>query len=575
VENKYGWADTLFGRKPESFSLSKEEQKVVMEKYREINELPEGANKIDATLQLIDMVAKKVPPSVSELIDAYRYQNMLSSIRTQMRNVGENVFNAFISKPVDITTRGGIDYFKSLLTGKDREAYVKDVAVYMKTAINAVPNAVHAFVETLKLSRTADIGKPELGIEAKGEFQRARAKQMPTALILVQRFMEAADKFNMALIGAGEMAVQKKRGLSDADAYRKATKAAEEYLYRGKLDPTDPRLSYPSQLLASLGKMMEGSRKLPGLGTLSKWYVPFLKTPINKGIQMVERSPIGALRDPKQLADAEIQAKLLSGAVVTALGAIAAMTGQTTWAPPTDPKEKALYYAAGRKPFSVMLFDKWIPLWYLGPFALAFGIPMAIKHYTVDRKQALTGGAIDRISEIANGLSQFIGSQSSTQSLGALFSALSGDINFTFSQQTGFTVQQIIPATSLIRYINTIIDPVYRKPEGFVERIEANLPFLSQKLDARMTPLFEESRRETINYFLPYDIGTSKELYEGLLPLERYNIRQRYLEGRVNDITKRLRNNDLTPEESMKEIMKIMQAAPKSLGMLGEELNNK
>jgi len=572
VESKYGWADTIFKRKPESFSLSKEEQKIIMEKYREINQMPEGIDKNDAMLELIDMVAQKVPPGVSELIDAYRYQNMLSSPKTQERNIGENTFNTFITAPVDITTKGAIDYFKSILTGKEREAYVLDTPVYMKAAINALPNAIRGFTETMKLSRGVQIGKPELGIEAKTEFEAARMRQIPTALTIVSRFMEAADKFNMALIGAGEMAVQKKRGLSDADAYKKANQVAQEYLYRAKIDPKDPRLSYPSQILSSLGKMIEGTRKLPGLGTLSKWYVPFVRTPLNKGIQMVEHSPLSLMRDPRGLKNAEVQAKLLSGSIITALGAITVATGQTTWAPPTDPKEKELFYASGRKPFSVRVGDKWIPVWYLGPFALAFGIPMAIKHYTQDRKQSLTQGGIDKLISIADGLAQFIGSQTSTQSIGALFSALSGDIDFTFSSQTGFTVQQIVPATSMVRYINTILDPVYRHPKGFVEKIEANLPVLSKNLDSYHTPLFEESERETINYFLPYDVGTSKELYEGLLPFERYQARQRYLEGKINAIARQVKNNEMTPEESIGEMMKILQAQPESFMRMGKEL---
>ena len=442
----------------------------------------------------------------------------------------------------------------------------------MKTAINSLPNAVHAFTESMKLSRGIDIGKPELGIEAKTEFEAARVRQIPTALTVVSRFMEAADKFNMSLIGAGEMAIQKKRGLPDADAYRKANQTAQEYLYRSKLDPKDPRLSYPSQILSSLGKMIEGSRKLPGLGVLSKWYVPFLRTPLNKGIQMVERSPVSLLRDPKQLKNAEVQAKLLGGAIVTALGAIVTATGQTTWTPPSDPKEKELFYASRRLPFSVKVGKYWIPVWYLGPFALAFSIPMAIKHYTQDMKQSLTQSGIDQLIAIADGLARFIGSQTSTQSIGALFSALSGDIDFTFSSQTGFTVQQIIPATSMVRYVNTILDPVYRHPKGFVERIEANLPVLSKRLDAYHTPLFEESRRETINYFLPYDVGTSKEMYEGLLPFERHQARQRYLESKIDAIARQVKNNEMTPEESIGEMMKILQAQPESFMRLGEEL---
>jgi hypothetical protein len=575
VRSKYGWADALFKRKPESFSLSREEQKFIMEKYREIGEMSDGIEKADATLELVDMVAQKVPPSVSEMIDAYRYQNMLSSPKTQMRNIGENIFNTFITAPVDVTTKGAIDYTKSFLTGSDRQNYVSDAPVYVKTAINSVPNAVKAFVETMKLTKGTEIGKPDVGIEARSEFQRARVKQLPPVLTVVPRFMEAADKFNMAIVGGGEMAIQKRKGVSDAEAYKKAVEAAEILLYRNRLDPSDPALSIPAKAITSLGKVVQESRKLPVLGTLSKWYVPFIRTPINKGAQMIERSPLGAIRDPRTFTEAS-GAKVLTGSIVSALGAIMAAEGQTTWAPPSDPKEKELFYASGRKPYSVRIptptGDRWVPIWYLGPYAVAFGIPMAAKYYAQDRKQAFTEDGASKLIGLAEGLTRFIGSQSSTQSIGALFSALGGDIDYTFASQTGFTAQQFIPAASLIRYINTIIDPIYRRPKGFVEQIEANLPVLSKRLEAHQTPFLEDARREPINYFLPYDTGKSDERFDFLLPGVREDARQRHLGNQIDKIAKEVRDEKITVEESLDKVLKIMQGQAKSAQKFGEEL---
>jgi hypothetical protein len=566
---KYSWVDTVFGNKPESFTLSKEEKKQIFEKMTEINKMPEGIEKTDATLEMIDQVAQKVPPSVSELIDAYRYQNMLSSPRTHMRNIGENIFNTFMTRPIDLTTRGAYDWTKSVLFGKEREAYVSDVPAYMKSSINAVPNGIKAFMKVWSLESGAEIGKPEVGLEVKTEFQRARTKQMPSWLTIIPRFMEASDKFNSALIGAGEFSIQKERGATDAEAYQRASQLAEKYLYRDKLDPSDPDLSYFSKALESVGKVVEQTRKLPVLSYLSKWYVPFIKTPINKGVQMVEHSPLGLARADF---NNEAMGKIIAGSIFTGIGAIFAMEGDTTWNPPTDPKEKELFYASGRKPFSVRMGDKWVPVWYLGPFALAFAIPAAVKYYVQDQKQGLTKDGFEKLLETAEGIAQFIGSQTSVQSIGSLFSALNGDIDFKFTSQTAFTLGQIIPGQSLIRYVNTIIDPVYRKPKGFLEQIEKDLPILSQRLQERQTPFFEPSVRETHNYFLPYDIGTKKELYESMLPFQRYQLRQKHLENKVDELTKKVRKGEMTPEDSMKELIKIIEVIPKNLEQFGAEL---
>ena len=569
TRSKYSWWDTIFGRKPESFTLSAEEKKTIFERMTEINKMPEGVDKTDAMLQVIDMVAQKTPPSVSELFDSYRYQNMLSSPKTQERNIGENSLNAFLTRPLEITTRGAIDYVKASLFGTERQAYVKDAPVYMKTALNSIPNATKAFMSVMKSEKGSQMAKPDLGVEVKSEFERARFKQIPKSLTVVTRFMEASDAFFSSIIGAGEFAVQKQRGATDAEAYKRAEEISQKYLYRDKLDPNDPDISYFSKVLSSVGKMMQDSRKLPGLGTLSKWYVPFIRTPINKGIAMIERSPLGLARGNF---DQEAMSKIIAGSIFTGLGAMFAMEGNTTWTPPSDPKEKELFYAAGRKPFSVKIGDKWIPSWYLGPYALAFILPTAVKYYAEDRKQAITQDGIEKLMAIASGTAQFVGSQTSTQSIGALFQALSGDVDFTFPATTAFTLEQVIPAQGLVRFVGTIIDPVYRKPTGFMENIEKDLPFLSKGLEARKTPFLEDAQREPVNYFIPYDVGTSDQLFEGLLPMTRFESRQKHIDGQMNKLIKKMQDGKVKPEDSFEELSKIFGANLKNLQMFGEEL---
>ena len=559
TQSKYSWADTILRRKPEEFKLNKAEEKLVFEKFREISKIKDAADRADATLELIDMVAAKVPPSVSELIDAYRYQNMLSSPKTQMRNMGENTLNTFITRPMDVATMGALDYVRSSLTGKEREIYVKDAPLYLKTVINTIPNASNAFMEAVKLSRKATIEKPDLGLESKTEFDRARAKQIPTALTLVQRFMEAADKFNMALIGTGEMTRLMKKGVPEAEAYAKGQEVAEKYLYRDKKEEGDPSLSKPAQALNSLTKVLEKSRQLPVIGPLSKWYVPFLRTPMNRAMQMVERSPLGLVRSKFTL---DSNAKMLTGAIITGIGATFAATGNTTWSPPANQELKSFFYATGRKPYSVKMGDKWMPLWYLGPAALAFAIPAAIKHFVQDEKHAIVKKEYEKFFDVVQGIAQFLGSQSSTQSIGSLFSALHGDIDYTFSSQTGFTAQQLIPAGSLVRFVNTIIDPVMRHPKGFIEGIEANLPVLSKNIEAHMTPDGQEAVRDPINYFLPYDVGRENLKFESQYQIGLREEGQKAIESALNKLEKQYSEKRITTKEYLQRFMELAVEAP-------------
>lgn len=582
IRKRYGFLDTISGRRPREFKLTPEEEAEIYRLHREANSLPDGIDKTDKTLQMIDIIAQKVPPSVSEMFDAYRYEDMLSSPKTQFRNIFENTENTFFTRPFDIVSLGAIDFIKAGLTGKERRDYISNAAVYQKSAINAIPNAINAFKETWKLGTSSTLEKPEIGIEAKNTFEQRRAKQLPPALTVVSRFMEGMDKFNMALIGAGEMARLTKQGVAPEVAYHEAQTTAQIYLYRDKLDPKDPRLSIPSKAIKALGKTIIETRHKPWIGKPVQWFVPFLATPVNKATRMIDYSLVGLIRDPRTLADREVAARALSGAIVTGLGAALTYSNDTTWSPPANPEEKKWFYNSGRKPYSIKVGDKWVPVWYTGPFALAFAFPMAVKHYYSQRPESMTDEEYQKIGGIASGVARFVGSQSSTQSIGAMFSLLNGDVDYSTINQTGFMVQQVIPASAFVRYVNTIIDPKYKHPQGFLESIEANLPILSQDVDNRLTPFLQESERDSWNYFLPYDVGKEDPTYESLYPfiqvkrrknyLQQYAKRHGIVETNIERLINDVRQGKVTSEDSIEEFQKIIQAVPKIFEPLkGEE----
>ena len=365
--------------------------------------------------------------------------------------------------------------------------------------------------------------------------------------------MEASDKFNTALIGAGEMARLMESGVPEVDAYIKSQEVAEMYLLRNTFEPNDPRLSLLSKALNSVGRWIEAGRKLPVIGKPIKWYVPFLRTPINVGISMIERSPLGALRKPGTFSD-EATAKILTGSIVSMIGAMFAAAGKTTWAPPTNKDEKELFYAAKKVPYSYNILGANIPVWYFGPYALALALPAAIKYYAVDNNRAITQNGLEKLFDLTNGLARFIGSQTSTQSIGALFSVLNGDVDFKFSSATGFTVQQMIPLSSLVRFTNTVLDPVFRHPKTFFEGIEANIPFLSKNIEPYRKPYGEESTRDPVNYFLPYDIGRLDEQskkYEQLYKQYKPSFISQANDPALQKILKDIEEKRITYEEGM------------------------
>jgi hypothetical protein len=512
VNEKRGFTDRFFNKK--KAELTKEDKLFITEGMAKINKMKDGPEKTKATLDMIDFVASKAPPTISEMIDAYRYQNMLSGWQTQERNIGENLFNTVITRPYDLAVEGAVDYVMSTLQGKQREAYVKDVATYYKNAISSVPNAIDAFKAVIKMD-VESFGKPDIGVDFQSAIGKARAKQLPKSLTVVSRFMEASDRFNSTLISSGEYSVLRSKGVSHETALAESKALGERYLYRNKFDVNKNDLSAMSKVIVDLDKLLVDSRHLPIIGKPMSWFIPFIRTPMNKGVAMIEHSPLGYARSLQSF-NRETLAKAIGGSVITAIGASYALDNKTTWAAPSDPELKKLFYASGKRPFSVLMGDRWYPVWYLGPYAMAFALPAAAKYYHEDQKLALSDNSFEKMISIANGSARFIGSQSSTQSIGAFFNMLAGDVDYTTPHQLGFMTEQILPLSGLVRTTNKILDPVYRKPDGYLESIMKDLPILSKEIEAHTTPLGEEAEREVFNAFIPYETGKEDTFFNAL-----------------------------------------------------------
>ena len=527
VNEKRGFTDRFFNSK--KAELTKEDKAFITEEMGRINKMKDGPEKTKATLDVIDFVATKAPPTISEMIDAYRYQNMLSGWQTQERNIGENIFNTVMTRPYDLAVEGAIDYVQSTLQGKSREAYAKDIAVYYRGAINSIPNALDAFKAVIKMD-VESFGKPDIGVDFKSEIGKARAKQLPKSLTVVSRFMEASDRFNSTLISSGEYAVLRKKGVSHEKALAESKALGQRYLYRNKFDVNKNDLSYMSKVIVDLDKLLVESRHLPVIGKPMSWFIPFIRTPMNKGIAMIEHSPLGYARSLNSF-NKQTASHAIGGSVITAIGAMYALQNKTTWVAPSDPELKKLFYASGKRPFSVLMGDRWVPVWYLGPFAMAFALPAATKYYHEDQKLALSKNSFEKMIDIANGSARFIGSQSSTQSIGAFFNLLAGDVDYTTPHQLGFMTEQILPLSGLVRTTNKVLDPVYRKPDGYFESIMKDLPVLSKDIEAHTTPLGEQAERDVFNAFIPYETGKTDNLYDALyqdtLEIKQFEAKER------------------------------------------------
>ncbi len=495
--------------KTKDLELTPEDKRFILKEMGDAGKLPEGSverqNKVIGVLQKI---ADKIPVSASEMFDAYRYQNMLSSPQTQLRNIYSNLLQTYFTRPADLALGSGVDWVKSTLTGKEREIYASDVPKYFKGVMNSQIDALHAASEAF--AGKTPHGRIDSTKTISNTIRALRQKNVPKALTVTTRMLEAVDKYFSTLIMGGERTRLQGRGLSAGAIDTKAAELAEKTLFRGELK-ADPDAPVLSRALTSLGQSILELRRKPVIGKPFSWFVPFVTTPIRVAKTAVESSPLGLIGGKY---GSEQVAKAAVGSLISMGGAWMAMNNKTTWAAPTDKAAKEAFYAAGRKPYSVRIGDKWVPMWYFGPYAFAMAIPAAIKHYEQDSKDKLTTGQLSKIGSITADLAKFLGSQSPLQGMTGFFRMIQGDTDYTTASNLGFTAGQVIPLEGLLRYVNKIVDPVYRKASTFSGSIESGLPGFSKDLPAYKDSKGNDEKRDPLNLILPYDLGKSDNMFE-------------------------------------------------------------
>ncbi len=500
--------------------LSKDTAKFISEQMAKAQKMADGAQKDALVRGVLQKINDEIPIGASELFDAYRYQNLLSSPRTQMRNAYQNAYQALVNKPATMAAEAGVDWINSALRGKDRTTYLKDIPTYYKGLWNSRVDAVNGFMEIWK-------GKQDF---TNLDIKDLRNRNLPKGLTVVSRAMEGADKYFQALIGGGEYAVAKKQGLSDVDAKAKAQKAADYYLLRNAPDPKNK--TGQGAVLTAIDNATVGvselGRRIPAL----RWFVPFVRTPMNAAKQWIEYSPAGILTSIGATNKKQQLAKAMIGSAVVGMGANLALQDRTTWSAPTDKKEKELFYASGKKPYSVRIGDKWVPMVYLGPHALALAIPAAVKQYQKDSRTALTDTQVEKLTQATTNLLKFFSEQTFLSGLGNFVRAISGDADYTYAGTLAGAAGQTIPLSSLSRYVATIVDPVFRKTGGktmtqqFVNKMKTQIPFATKSLEPYTLPTGELSKRNITDYALPYTIGQEEAEYTPLLKQRQQQLQQ-------------------------------------------------
>lgn len=491
----------------------------ILRRLSEVQKLPEGELRSQATFDVLRDIAKNLPLNAGELFESYRYQNMLSGPRTQERNIYSNLFQTLITRPTQLFFNATTDAVRAPFNRVGRDVYFSDVPKYYKDVFVGLPNAYAAAKEAFKQS---DFSKYDL-TRGSSVIESLRQENTPQALKVIPQFLESQDKFFSSLISGGEKARLMAKGIDEDAATATASQLAEKYLYRQRLGESTKEDALFVRALDSLGSFALKGRQLPVVGKPYSWFVPFVTTPINAAKFMVESSPAGLVGGK---VTSEKVAQSLPGALMMAWGGVMASNDKVTWSAPTDTKQKELFYASGRKPFSVEINGRWVPMTYFGPYALSLALPAAYKQEFENDPKAWTEDTMSKSIQTVADTAKFITSQTPLQGVSSFFRMVDGDQDVSLGSLSGFTASQAIPLDGLVRYVATLTDPVFRKAKGFRESVMKDIPGLSKNLEPYVNPLGEPERRNSSDYIAPYSVGIPDSRFEK--PLEN---RQKVLQS--------------------------------------------
>ena len=513
-------------------------------------------NRDDAIITVLTKAAEGLSPKGEDWFLRYVYTNMLSGPQAHQRNIFGNTLVAFILRPLALIGKGDFSGLK----------------LYMNKAIDNLVSG-KAMAAAREAYRKDDVGKylDVVGLKSSNSVLDAivmdagptnpRLRTLWKALGAIPKFLTAQDSFFASIIEAGEMNRLIGGKLATPEEAMKIAKNLSEYfLYRRKLG-SDPDKSAPFvvRALDVIANTIDDLRQSES--KLVSWPVQmlmrFVRTPFRIAQLSVSTSPIayfgkrmtleniaeGRYKKPlKDLtADERIdvqedmkvrQGLAAAGTAITLAGALSAFSGGTTWGPPRDPEAKKRFYSSGRRPYSFKVGDTWVPMMYLGPAFIAFALPAAARDAFYDNPEMADEPWLTKLGSAAMGIPKIILSQTPMSGFQGLLEALQGRMDKNIATTLGFQVTQLVPGSGMLRWMNKMVDPTYRKPVTIAETIEAGIPGLSKYVQAYKDQNNVDAKRPWTDVWLPYTLGEENINEEQRLQTRNLQIRVRAEESR-------------------------------------------
>ncbi|MEN6581693.1 MAG: hypothetical protein ABFD54_04530 [Armatimonadota bacterium] len=244
-----------------------------------------------------------------------------------------------------------------------------------------------------------------------------------------------------------------------------------------------------------------------------KWIMPFVRTAYNIQKLSTELTPAGLIKllDPKVAENPAVKHRIIGNAVAGTMATIpiiyAAVNDKLTGMVPSDKKERDEFYASGKKPYSVLIGDKWYSYRFgAAPFVPILGAVATIAD-TIKRGEDPDQSMLMKIPvALARTTADF----SSLQGLRDLDNAINNPES-SINRWGASVVGGLVPASGLLRKIVGITDPKVRDAKTVGERVASGIPGVSNRLPAQVDNLGKDIKRAPTGLDALNPYGSSPE----------------------------------------------------------------
>jgi hypothetical protein len=497
----------LVGEKLGIPSLSEKAIAEISKRANEIQQLPEGEARNQATAEMMRYIADQVPQKASEQAVSVWKAGLLSGIRTHAGNIASNATFGVLKKASDVTATLA-DQAIQLGTGKRTKTLtmrgvasgtkegVKNAGHTLKTGMDK-RNFGDKYEQHAELNTKNPLLKPVFAA-SNGVFRLLGSADQPTYYAELKNSLydqAKADGITKGIHGA-KLKTHMEELVKNPTA--KMVKTAKNEADKSVLGFDTFASKAVQGIHKGIDHFADGSPAGKAVAHAAvNILAPFVRVPSAFISRTIDFTPLGPIKEGiRQAFKHEFDQRAMSQAIgegatgtgIIALGIALSHNGLISGDyPKTDPKEGARWKADGITPNSVKIGNKWISLNYLGPVGLLFNAGHQMEQAKGESAQNKAGAAIA-------GLGQGLLGQSFLQG----FSGFSDAINDPERSAKSYINSQgssIVPGIS--NDIATATDKYQRNADTLPQAITNRIPGAREKNPIKTDIYGNEIKRQS------------------------------------------------------------------------------